>query len=124
MRRDLGSLVSQSSSLGAVGLENVLRMSSTRSLLHVLGLGAGTVIRLVWALTCDRETRRPRPRRDGAKITGVLWSRAVNGPGFVARGGGLVGGLRLSFAKQVSLPAPESIFLRVFLLICIYRRLR
>ena len=52
------------------GLENVLRMSPTRSLLHLLGRGAGPVIRRVWTLTCDRETRRPRPRRDGAKLTG------------------------------------------------------
>jgi len=39
-------------------LENVLRMSPTRSLLHLLGRGAGPVIRRVWTLTCDRETRR------------------------------------------------------------------
>ena len=53
----------------SAGLENVLRMSPTRSLLHLLGRGAGPVIRRVWTLTCDRETRRPRPRRDGAKPT-------------------------------------------------------
>ena len=57
------------------GLENVLRMSPTRSLLHLLGRGAGPVIRRVWTLTCDRETRRPRPRRDGAKLTGA-WASA------------------------------------------------
>ena len=55
----------------SAGLENVLRMSPTRSLLHLLGRGAGPVIRRVWTLTCDRETRRPRPRRDGAKLTGA-----------------------------------------------------
>ena len=55
----------------SAGLENVLRMSPTRSLLHLLGRGAGPVIRRVWTLTCDRETRRPRPRRDGAKPTGA-----------------------------------------------------
>ena len=58
----------------SAGLENVLRMSPTRSLLHLLGRGTGPVIRRVWTLTCDRETRRPRPRRDGAKLTGA-WAR-------------------------------------------------
>ena len=57
--------------LGSAGLENVLHISPTRSLLHVLVGGAGQVIRRVWTLTCDRETRRPRPRRDGAKLTGA-----------------------------------------------------
>ena len=38
---------------------------------HLLGWGPGPVIRRVWTLTCDRETRRPRPRRDGAKPTGA-----------------------------------------------------
>ena len=55
----------------SAGLENVLRMSPTRSLLHLLGRGAGPVIRRVWTLTCNCETRRPRPRRDGAKLTGA-----------------------------------------------------
>ena len=59
----------------SAGLENVLRMSPTRSLLHLLGRGAGPVIRRVWTLTCDRETRRPRPRRGGAKLTGA-WASA------------------------------------------------
>ena len=67
-----GSLSQAAESLFlSAGLENVLRMSPTRSLLHLLGRGAGPVIRRVWTLTCDCETRRPRPRRDGAKLTGA-----------------------------------------------------
>ena len=98
----------------SAGLENVLRMSPTRSLLHLLGRGAGPVIRRVWTLTCDRETRRPRPRRDGAKPTGagaprhwrsgILWLAAAERncvavalgsgtlckTGFPARGGSML----------------------------------
>ena len=66
-----GSLSQAAETFLSAGLENVLRMSPTRSLLHLLGRGAGPVIRRVWTLTCDREMRRPRPRRDGAKPTGA-----------------------------------------------------
>ena len=90
-------------------------MSPTRSLLHLLGRGAGPVIRRVWTLTCDRETRRPRPRRDGAKLTGPVL-RAVSGTGVsFAAEHECGGGIELSCAKQVFQPGPESIFLEYYL---------
>ena len=52
-----GSLSQAAETVFECGLENVLRMSPTRSLLHLLGRGAGPVIRRFWTLTCDRETR-------------------------------------------------------------------
>ena len=55
------------------GLENVLRMSPTRSLLCVLLGGADPVMRRVWTLACDCETRRC------AAILRPVLPRAVGG---------------------------------------------
>ena len=106
-------------------MENVLRMSPTRSLLHLLGRGAGPVIRRVWTLTCDRETRRPRPRRDGAKLTGAVLRtvlRTVSDPVSVARGRRIL--VRLCKTGFKAQPARIDFAGVNISRICIYRRLR
>ena len=48
---------------------------------HLLGWGPGPVIRRVWTLTCDRETRRSRPRNlppRAGKLTRPVWPRSTH----------------------------------------------
>ena len=68
-----GSLSQQQRDYLKCGLENVLRMSPTRSLLCVLLGGADPVMRRVWTLACDCETRRC------AAILRPVLPRAVGG---------------------------------------------
>ena len=51
-----------------------------RGVFYVLGRGAGPVMRRVWTLTCNFEIRRPRPRRNGAKLNGAWAPHRCSAP--------------------------------------------